>query len=91
MGKSLADQFPEAAVVFAEVDDALGEKLSAVIWEGPAETLTLTENAQPALDGGQSRRAPRARGEGSGFSRTASPMSPVTPSASIRRSPPPAR
>ena len=35
--------------VFAEVDEALGEKLSAIIFEGPAETLTLTENAQPAL------------------------------------------
>jgi len=49
MGKALAEGFPEAAAVFAEVDDALGEKLSTVIWEGPAETLTLTENAQPAL------------------------------------------
>ncbi len=38
-----------ARQVFAEVDDALGEKLSATIWEGPADTLTLTENAQPAL------------------------------------------
>ena len=49
MGKALAEAFPEARAVFAEVDDALGEKLSAIIWEGPAETLTLTENAQPAL------------------------------------------
>jgi [acyl-carrier-protein] S-malonyltransferase len=38
-----------AAEVFAEVDDALGQKLSTIIWEGPKETLTLTENAQPAL------------------------------------------
>jgi [acyl-carrier-protein] S-malonyltransferase len=49
MGKALADAFPEARAVFAEVDDALGGKLSEVIWEGPTETLTLTENAQPAL------------------------------------------
>ncbi|MEO1160656.1 MAG: ACP S-malonyltransferase [Pseudomonadota bacterium] len=49
MGKELADAFPAARAVFDEVDDALGEKLSAVMWEGPAETLTLTQNAQPAL------------------------------------------
>lgn len=49
MGKDLADSFPEAAAVFAEVDDALGEKLSDTIWNGPEETLTLTANAQPAL------------------------------------------
>ncbi|NRP18465.1 Malonyl CoA-acyl carrier protein transacylase [Ensifer adhaerens] len=49
MGKDLADAFPEAAAVFAEVDDALGEKLSEVMWNGPEETLTLTANAQPAL------------------------------------------
>jgi [acyl-carrier-protein] S-malonyltransferase len=49
MGKALADAFPAARAVFAEVDSALGEKLTAVIWDGPAETLQLTENAQPAL------------------------------------------
>jgi [acyl-carrier-protein] S-malonyltransferase len=49
MGKALADAFAPARQVFAEVDDALGEKLSTIVWEGPAETLTLTENAQPAL------------------------------------------
>jgi [acyl-carrier-protein] S-malonyltransferase len=49
MGKDLADAFPSARAVFDQVDDALGEKLSAVMWEGPAETLTLTQNAQPAL------------------------------------------
>jgi [acyl-carrier-protein] S-malonyltransferase len=49
MGKALAETFASARRVFDEVDDALGEKLSAVIWNGPAETLTLTENAQPAL------------------------------------------
>jgi [acyl-carrier-protein] S-malonyltransferase len=49
MGKALADAFAPARAVFEEVDAALGEKLTKVIWEGPAETLTLTENAQPAL------------------------------------------
>jgi [acyl-carrier-protein] S-malonyltransferase len=49
MGKALADAFPTARAVFDEVDAALGEKLSAIMWEGPAERLTLTENAQPAL------------------------------------------
>jgi [acyl-carrier-protein] S-malonyltransferase len=49
MGKALADQFAPARQVFAEVDDALGEKLSAIIFEGPQDTLTLTQNAQPAL------------------------------------------
>ncbi|KOF22096.1 ACP S-malonyltransferase [Ensifer adhaerens] len=49
MGKDLADAFPEAAAVFAEVDEALGEKLSETMWNGPEETLTLTANAQPAL------------------------------------------
>lgn len=49
MGKSLYDAFPEARRVFEEVDEALGEKLSDVIFEGPEETLTLTANAQPAL------------------------------------------
>src|SRR5512142_645003 len=49
MGKALADAFPAARAVFDEVDAALGEKLTAIIWDGPAETLTLTENAQPAL------------------------------------------
>jgi len=49
MGKALADAYPAAAAVFAEVDDALGEKLSDLIWDGSIETLTLTANAQPAL------------------------------------------
>jgi [acyl-carrier-protein] S-malonyltransferase len=49
MGKALADQFEPARRVFEEVDEALGDKLSKVIFEGPAETLTLTENTQPAL------------------------------------------
>ncbi|MCL2713737.1 MAG: ACP S-malonyltransferase [Alphaproteobacteria bacterium] len=49
MGRALAEAFPVARAVFDEVDDALGEKLTAIIWDGPAETLQLTENAQPAL------------------------------------------
>src|SRR5664279_4667853 len=49
MGKALAANFATAAQVFAEVDEALGAKLSAIIFDGPIETLTLTENAQPAL------------------------------------------
>lgn len=49
MGKDLADTFAAAKAVFDEVDEALGQKLSEIIWNGPAETLTLTENAQPAL------------------------------------------
>jgi [acyl-carrier-protein] S-malonyltransferase len=49
MGKALADAFPVARQVFEEVDTALGEALSRLIWEGPADTLTLTENTQPAL------------------------------------------
>jgi [acyl-carrier-protein] S-malonyltransferase len=49
MGKALAEAFPAARRVFDEVDEALGDKLSSIMWEGPAETLTLTENTQPAL------------------------------------------
>ena len=49
MGRELADQFAEAKAVFDEVDEALGEKLSTVIFEGTQEELTLTTNAQPAL------------------------------------------
>ncbi len=49
MGRDLADTYPAAQAVFEEVDAALGENLSALIWEGDIETLTLTENAQPAL------------------------------------------
>jgi [acyl-carrier-protein] S-malonyltransferase len=49
MGKALCSAFPEARAVLEEVDAALGEKLSAIIFDGPQETLTLTQNAQPAL------------------------------------------
>ena len=49
MGKELADAFPESKAVFEEVDEALGQNLSKIMWEGPDETLTSTVNAQPAL------------------------------------------
>lgn len=49
MGRDLAGAYPEAKAVFDAVDDALGENLSGLIWDGDAETLTLTQNAQPAL------------------------------------------
>jgi [acyl-carrier-protein] S-malonyltransferase len=49
MGNALAESCPAAREVFAEVDEALGQKLSAIMWQGPENELTLTENAQPAL------------------------------------------
>ena len=49
MGRALAEAYPAAKAVFDEVDAALGEKLSTLIWEGDIAALTLTENAQPAL------------------------------------------
>ena len=49
MGKALADAFAPARAVFQEVDDTLSRHLSRLMWEGPAEDLTLTENAQPAI------------------------------------------
>ena len=49
MGKALAQTYSAARAVFEEVDAALGDKLSTIMWEGPAEKITLTENAQPAL------------------------------------------
>ncbi|MEQ1719282.1 MAG: ACP S-malonyltransferase, partial [Hyphomicrobium sp.] len=49
MGAELAKAFPAAKAVFDEVDAALGQKLSQLMWEGPKDQLTLTANAQPAL------------------------------------------
>jgi [acyl-carrier-protein] S-malonyltransferase len=49
MGKALADSYPQARAVFAEVDDTLGQKLSALMFDGPEAELTLTANTQPAL------------------------------------------
>ncbi|MGB6907090.1 MAG: ACP S-malonyltransferase, partial [Methyloceanibacter sp.] len=49
MGAELAKAYAPARAVFAEIDDALGQSLSTLMWEGPEDQLTLTENAQPAL------------------------------------------
>ena len=49
MGAELAKAYAPARAVFAEVDEALGQPMSALMWEGPEDQLTLTENAQPAL------------------------------------------
>jgi [acyl-carrier-protein] S-malonyltransferase len=49
MGRALADAFPAARHTFAEADEALGEPLSRLIWEGPEDALMLTENTQPAI------------------------------------------
>tara|TARA_E500000305_G_scaffold49556_1_gene38754 strand:- start:691 stop:1632 length:942 start_codon:yes stop_codon:yes gene_type:complete len=49
MGKALADSFASARAVFDEVDEALGQNLSQLMWDGPIEEITLTENAQPAI------------------------------------------
>ncbi|MGH6769426.1 MAG: ACP S-malonyltransferase [Xanthobacteraceae bacterium] len=49
MGKALAETFASARLIFEQVDEALGDKLSSVMWDGPADKLTLTENTQPAL------------------------------------------
>lgn len=49
MGKTVADAFPAARLVFAEVDEALSQNLTRLMWEGPEGDLTLTENAQPAI------------------------------------------
>ena len=49
MGQALAEAFPAARAVFAEVDEALGQNLSVLMRDGPDEALRLTENAQPAL------------------------------------------
>ena len=49
MGRGLADAFASAREVFAEVDDALSQRLSKIMWEGPEADLTLAENAQPAI------------------------------------------
>ena len=49
MGRALAEAFPAARQTFAEADEALGEPLSRLIWDGPEDALMLTENAQPAI------------------------------------------
>lgn len=67
MGKALAQAFPAAKAVFDEVDDALGQKLSELMWEGDIAELTLTANAQPALMA-HSAAAMRALAAGFGLS-----------------------
>ncbi|MCP4818425.1 MAG: ACP S-malonyltransferase, partial [Shimia sp.] len=47
MGQALAEAYPQAKAVFDEVDEALGESLSGLIWGGEQDVLTLTQNAQP--------------------------------------------
>jgi [acyl-carrier-protein] S-malonyltransferase len=71
MGRALAQSFPAAQAVFDEVDDALGEKLSALIWEGDQDTLTLTANAQPALMATSLAALKALESEGLGISKAA--------------------
>ncbi|KIN77445.1 ACP S-malonyltransferase [Sulfitobacter mediterraneus] len=71
MGRALADAYPEARAVFDEVDAALGEKLSDLIWEGDIEALTLTENAQPALMATSMAAMAALKAEGIGLDRAA--------------------
>ncbi len=79
MGRDLAQAFPAARLVFEEVDDALGQHLSRLMWDGPDADLTLTENAQPALmavslaalrviEGESGRRLPELAGYVAGHS-----------------------
>ena len=71
MGKALAEAFPEARAVFEEVDDALGEKLSAIIWEGPGGQPDADRQRPAGADGGVSwRRSGRSRREGSSLGET---------------------
>jgi len=71
MGKALADAYPVARAVFDEVDDALGERLSDLIWSGEAEDLTLTRNAQPALMATSMAAAKALESEGISVDQTA--------------------
>jgi [acyl-carrier-protein] S-malonyltransferase len=71
MGRDLAEAFPAARAVFDEVDAALGEKLSALIWDGDIADLTLTENAQPALMATSMAALGAMEAEGFGIDRAA--------------------
>ncbi|AXI48913.1 [acyl-carrier-protein] S-malonyltransferase [Sulfitobacter sp. SK012] len=71
MGRDLAEAYPAAKAVFDEVDDALGEKLSEMIWDGDIETLTLTQNAQPALMATSMAAMRALEAEGLGIDRAA--------------------
>ncbi|MCX7560090.1 ACP S-malonyltransferase [Sulfitobacter sp. F26204] len=71
MGATLAETYPAARAVFEEVDEALGEKLSDLIWSGEIEALTLTENAQPALMATSMAAMAALKAEGIGLERSA--------------------
>jgi len=71
MGRALAEAYPAARAVFDEVDAALGEKLSALIWEGDIAELTLTQNAQPALMATSLAAMAALKSEGFGISHAA--------------------
>ena len=90
MGADLAKAHPAARAVFEEVDAALGQKLSRIMFDGPLETLTLTENAQPALMAVSLAVMRVLERAWLPACRTASSLSPVTPSASTPRLPLPA-
>ena len=69
MGRALAEAYPAAKAVFDEVDEALGQKLSALIWDGAIEDLTLTQNALPALMATSMAALAALEAEGLGMSR----------------------
>lgn len=71
MGRALAEAYPAAKAVFDEVDEALGERLSALIWDGDIAALTLTENAQPALMATSIATVRALEAEGLGMDRVA--------------------
>ncbi|NOD46614.1 MULTISPECIES: ACP S-malonyltransferase [unclassified Ruegeria] len=71
MGKALAEAYPAAQAIFDEVDDALGEKLSSLIWDGDIAELTLTQNAQPALMATSMAAMRALEAEGVSISKTA--------------------
>ena len=71
MGRDLAEAYPAARAVFDEVDAALGERLSGLIWEGDIDALTLTENAQPALMATSMAAMRALEAEGIGIDRAA--------------------
>ena len=92
MGKALADAFAPAREVFQEVDDALSQKLSQLMWEGPESDLTLTENAQPAIMAASHRGASACwRRKAGSISPSMRGWSPAIRWANIPRSAPPAR
>ena len=88
MGAELAKAYPSAREVFEEVDAALSQKLSRVMWEGPEAELTLTENAQPALMAVSSCRLARAQARRVSIFRVRRPLSRGIRLANIRRLPP---